>query len=94
MKVIEQIKNIVIEQHLDPSFNTKFIAINNPEFRDIPKEVGKNIVVSIHHFESLEKQFDKWEDENKRKRLSDHKYPLIDLEPPKDDVVQYAEVTW
>lgn len=94
MKIVEGVKQAVEVEKLDPSFNTIFRSINKPEFKDIPKEVSKNIVVSIHHLKTIEEQFTKWEEENRRKKYVDLKYPPIDLEPPKDDVIQYSEITW
>ncbi len=84
-------KKATSEENLDPTFNTIFRSLNNPEFREIPIETSKNIAVSMHHFNAVEKQFLTWEEENKRKRGADVKYPVIELEPPKDDVIQYSE---
>ena len=91
IKIIEKVKAIVNEESLDPSFNTTFRYINNPEFKDIPREVSKNIAVAMHHFQVIEKEYLKWEEDTKRKKIIDVKYPVIDLEPPKDDVIQYSE---
>ena len=91
MKVIEKLKKSVSEEHLDPTFNTTCRSLNNPEFREIPVEVSKNIAVSMHHFKTIESQYLTWEDENRRKKFTEVKYPVIELEPPKDDVIQYSE---
>jgi hypothetical protein len=91
MKIIEKLKRSVTEENLDPSFNTIFRSLNIPDFRDIPREVSKNIAVSMHHYQWVEKQFNSWHEDNKRKKPTDVKYPIIELEPPKDDVIQYSE---
>lgn len=90
-KVLEKLKKTTSEENLDPTFNTTFRSLNNPEFREIPIEISKNIAVSMHHFKAVEKQYLVWEEENKRKKVEDVKYPVIELEPPKDDVIQYSE---
>ena len=94
MKVIEKIKHVIHEESLDPTFNNTFRSINNPEYKEIPREVSKNIVVAMHHYVTIEKEFLKWEEENKRKKFPDIKYPVIDLEPPKDNVIQYSSENW
>ena len=94
MKVIFKVKIVVKEESIDPSFNTVFRSINNPEFVDIPRDVVKNIAVAMHHYATIEKEFNKWETENKMKKFSEIKYPAIDLEPPKDDVIQYTPESW
>lgn len=94
MKVIEVVRKIIRENNLDPNFNNDFIPpTNSNEIKDIPREVYKNIVLSMHHFEAVETEFIKWETDNKRKRPVDQKYPKMDLQPPKDDVVEYSD-TW
>ena len=94
MSVITKVKKDVKEESIDPSFNTVFRSINKPEYIEIPRDVVKNIAVAMHHFSSIEKEFFKWEEENKKKKFSDIKYPVIDLEPPKDDVIQYTPESW
>jgi len=92
--LIKLIKQVVVDEKLDTSFNTKFNLINKPEFFEIPKHVGKNIVVSIVHYNTLEKEYYKWEEEIKLKKNSVVIYPICDLEPPRDDVVLYADINW
>lgn len=92
MKVIEAVRRIIKEQNLDSNFRNNFIAPSNSnDIKDIPREFYKNVVVSMHHFETVESEFIKWEIENKRKRPLEQNYPKIELQPPKDDVVEYSD---
>lgn len=98
---ISIIKSIIEQDKLDPSFNNVFIPKIfsqrsgvldlSSELDELPKEVYKNVVIGMHHFDEVEKEYLKWENENKTKK--DKKYPIIDQQPPKDDVVEYSD-TW
>ncbi len=91
MKVIEKLKKDVSEENLDPSFNITFRALNKNDYKEIPPEISKNIAVGMHHFRSVEKLYNIWWEDNRRLKLSEIKFPTIELEPPKDDVIQYTE---
>jgi hypothetical protein len=91
MSIIDKLDIVVISEHLDPSFNKDFKVFDKPEFSEIPKEVIKNIVIGIFHFKDVEREFLCWKGENMRKKPSEWKYPILELEPPRDDVVQYSD---
>lgn len=91
MGLIIEMKNIVMKEHSDPSFNN----ILNPEkyskvLKKLPLETHKSIVISLHHYDSIEKEFHEWEEENKNKRDKEIEYPQIILITPRDDVVEYS----
>lgn len=91
MRIIEIIRNKVKKEGLDPNFKTIFNVGDDPELKKIPEDVYKNIVVSIHHFETMEALFNDWEKEFKSKKMIEPPYPDINLQPPKDDIVQYSD---
>ncbi len=91
MKVVEKVKQHIQTMGLDPSYNTMFDAWNKHEFREIPEEFRRNIVLAMTHYEIVEKQFTKWEAENKKKKFADQVYPVVEIQPPKDDVIEYSE---
>ena len=89
--LILKIKEIVKKEHSDPTFNN----IIKPEkyrstLKEIPQECHKNIVVSLHHFDTISKEFMDWEKTNKDKKEGEIEYPEIVLVTPKDDVVEYS----
>jgi hypothetical protein len=90
LRVVEKVRDIIKLQNLDPTFNNKFYPANTEEISEIPLECYKNIVVSLHHFNSVEEQYKKWKDDNKNS-LSTIIYPELILTPPKDDVIDYSE---
>jgi hypothetical protein len=93
MNVVEMIKQHIKTMGLDPSYNTMVDAWNKSEFREISEEYRRNIILAMTHFEIVEKQFNKWEVENKRKKIAEQIYPVVEVQPPKDDVIEYSE-TW
>lgn len=44
----------------------------------------------MHHYIQSEKLFKAWEKENKAKK--DMSIPIIQLTPPKDDVLEYSSI--
>ena len=83
--LILKIREIVKKEHSDPTFNN---IINPDKYRDtlkeIPQECHKNIVVSLHHFDTISKEFMDWEKTNKDKKEGEIEYPEIVLVTPKD----------
>lgn len=94
MKIIPLVRDIIREEHLDPTYNTNFSPNDNEELNKIPRDLYKNVVISMHHYESVEKDFKDWEFKNRRKPYSQYEYPDIPLTPPKDDVVEYYSDSW
>ena len=90
--LIIKIKEIINKEHNDPTFNN---IINYDKYNDIlskiPQETHKNIVVSMHHFDTIKKEFMDWEKINKDKREGEIEDPNIVLVTPKDDVVDYSQ---
>lgn len=89
--LILKIKEIVNKEHSDPTFNN---IIHPEKYKDvlkqIPPEVHKSIVISLHHFDTIYKEYSDWERINKTKREGEIEYPEIVLVTPKDDVVDYS----
>ena len=94
MKIIPIVKRIIQEEKLDPTFKIEFNVQKYPELNEIPPEVHKNIVVSMHHYETIEMEYKDWEAKYKRKISSDVEYPDVLTTPPKDDVVEYSPESW
>jgi hypothetical protein len=91
-RVIEKVRAIIKSANLDPSFNNKFMPANKEEFLMIPEDLYKFVVISMHHYETVEEGFEKWKKEYTN-NIGEIYYPEIIITPPKDDVVNYAE-TW
>lgn len=91
MKLITVIQEILTKENSDPSFNN----ILNPEkyydvLKQIPPKAHISIVVSLHHFNKIQKEFVQWEKENRNRKDGDIEFPKIILITPKDDVVDYS----
>ena len=91
--VIRNIENIIYTEELEPIFKDK---IDDKQFSNalkiIPKEVRKNIVISMKHYDEVFNNFIIWKDKNKdsNNNLDNLNYPEIDVSPIKDDVVEYS----
>ncbi len=91
MKLVESVKQHIRLKGLDPSYNTMIDIWNRTEYQEIPGEFKKNIILAMTHYDLVEKYFIKWEAENKKKKLADQTYPVIEVQPPKDDVIEYSD---
>jgi hypothetical protein len=90
MKIIEKLKLNTTSLGLNTSYY-KALDFSSVEFREIPEENKKNIILAMNHYDEVQTRFGKWEIENKRKKFSDQYYPVIEVQPPKDDVIEYSE---
>ena len=90
MKIIEKFKLITTSLGHNTSYN-KVRDFSSVEFGEIPEENKKNIILAMNHYDEVQTKFEKWEIENKRKRFSDQNYPVIDVQPPKDDIIEYSD---
>ena len=90
MQVVEKIKLYIISLGLNTSYNT-VLDISSVDFKEIPDENKKNIVLAITHYDAVQTQFKKWETDNKRKKFADQIFPTIEVQPPKDDVIEYSD---
>ena len=54
----------------------------------LTKENRKVVLDSMLQFEKIEKDFKKWEKENRN--IPEPKLPEIDIKPPKDDYTEYS----
>ena len=88
MQVIRGLQNIVYTEELDPSFNNK---VNENKFAravsKIPPHLRGNIVIAIHHYEDVVKEFSNWKKKNENSVIV--AYPELDITPPKEDIVEY-----
>lgn len=57
----------------------------------IPKECYEYLVISCFHFKSVEKDYDLWLENIKKKKLIIYEYPDMTISKLKDDVIDYAE---
>ena len=93
IKVIKNIENIIYTEELEPVFKDH---IDDKQFSNalqiIPKEVRKNIVISMTHYDDVFNNFILWKEKNKNTNINidDYNYPEIDVVPVKDDVVEYT----
>ena len=90
--LIKELQNIIAVEHSDPTFNN---VINKDKYgnvlKQIPEEVHKNIVVSLHHYEKIYEEFKEFKNDNKGKKIKDIEYPKLVLIPPKDDYIEYEK---
>ena len=85
-KIIKELKNIVKIQKYDSNFNNVIDPIKYEKIlKDIPNEVHKNIVISLHHYEKIYEEYKLFVDLNKNKKKKDIHYPELELVPPRDD---------
>ena len=85
-KIIKELKNIVKIQKYDSNFNNVIDPIKYEKvLKDIPNEVHKNIVISLHHYEKIYEEYKLFVDLNKNKNKKDIHYPELELVPPRDD---------
>jgi len=93
-RIIQKIKRATIDKNCDPTYRIEF-ETDIPEIKEIltTQEIRSNIVIGIHHFSKVEEEFNLWVKGIKGKK--DFQYPDIDLQPPKDDIVEYnsSEIT-
>jgi hypothetical protein len=45
----------------------------------------------MHHFETVKKSFSNWEYEIRKKNILEPVYPDINLQPPRDDIINYSD---
>ena len=90
LKLIKEFQNIVKMENKDIDFNNK---IDENKYKDklksIPIEEHKNIVVSLHHFDKIYKEFIEFQKNNNNRRNIE--YPELILIPPKDDYIEYEK---
>ena len=90
--LIKELQNIIAIEHSDPTFNN---VINKDKYgnvlKQVPEEVHKNIVVSLHHYEKIYEEFKEFKNDNKGKKIKDIEYPKLVLIPPKDDYIEYEK---
>jgi len=84
-KLIKELQNIIKLQKYDTNFNnvidpTKYGKV----LKEIPAEVHKNIVISLHHYEKIYDEYKLFNEMNKNKK-KDINYPVLELIPPRDD---------
>ena len=84
-KIIKELQNIIKLQKYDTNFHnvidpTKFGKV----LKEIPAEVHKNIVISLHHYEKVYDEYKLFNEMNKNKK-KDINYPVLELIPPRDD---------
>ena len=85
-KVIIELQNIIKVQNYDSNFNNIINPVKYQKIlKNIPSEVHKNIVISLHHYEKIYKDYILFKEMNKNKKKSDIHYPDLVLIPPKDD---------
>ena len=53
--------------------------------KNIPNEVHKNIVISLHHYDKIYEEYKSFKEMNQNKKKTDIHYPELELVPPKDD---------
>ena len=92
MKIVKEFQLIIQKENKDCNYNNK---INEIKYKDllekIPKDVQKNIVVSLDHYERVYKDFIQFVRDNKNKKINDIEFPKLFLIPPKDDYIEYEK---
>ena len=90
LKLIKLLQDIVKEENKDIDFNNK---IDENKYKDIlkhiPDDVHKNIVVSLHHYNKILKEFNEFLQTNRNR--NNIEYPELILVPPKDDLIEYEK---
>ena len=90
MKEIEKFKVYIASLGLNTYYN-KVLDISKVNLTEIPEDNRKNIILANNHYDEVHNQFMKWQIENKRKRVSDQNYPVIDVQPPRDDMIEFSD---
>ena len=93
LKIINEFQDIVKKENKDIDFNNK---IDENKYKDIlkyiPVDEHKNIVVSLHHYNKIYKEFLEFQRDNKNKKNRYNlEYPVLILIPPKDDYIEYEK---
>lgn len=87
MQVIRNIQSIIYTEDLDATFKNQ---ISKASFGNVLEGIEEknypNIVIAMHHYDSVVDEFTKWEEKNKGDVVD---YPELDVSPPKEDVVEY-----
>ena len=90
LKLINEFQQIIVNENKDIDFNNK---IDENRYKNIlkyiPLEVHKNIVVSLHHYNKIYKEFVDFQKTNKNRQNIE--YPELILVPPKDDYIEYEK---
>ena len=90
MKVIRGLQSIIYTEELEPTFNN---YIDENRFANaiskIPVQHRINIVISIHHYETVYKEFCIWKTNNKNNSGVFVDYPNLEITPPREDIVDY-----
>ena len=85
-KIINELQNIIKIQKYDTNFNNIIDPVKYEKIlKNIPTEVHKNIVISLHHYEKINEEYKIFIEMNKNKKKKDILYPELELIPPKDD---------
>ena len=93
LKIINELQDIVKKENKDIDFNNR---IDENKYKDIlkyvPVDEHKNIVVSLHHYNKIHKEFLEFQRDNKNKKNKNTlEYPVLILIPPKDDYIEYEK---
>ena len=92
LKLINDLQQIVKDENKDIDFNNKIDEIKYKELlKNIPIDVHKNIVVSLHHYSKIYKEFFEFQRENRNRDAKNVEYPVLILIPPKDDLIEYEK---
>ena len=92
LKLINELQKIVKAENKDIDFNNKIDEIKYKDLlKNIPIDVHKNIVVSLHHYNKIYKEFVEFEKNNRNRNKNNIEYPLLILVPPKDDLIEYEK---
>ena len=85
-QIIKELKNIIKIEKYDTNFNNVIDPIKYEKIlKNIPGDVHKNIVISLHHYEKIYEEYKLFKEMNKNKKKSDIRYPELELIPPRDD---------
>ena len=78
------------EENKDIDFNNKIDEVRyKDQLKYIPMAVHKNIVVSLHHYDKIYKEFSDFKKVSKNRKNVE--YPELILVPPKDDYIEYEK---
>ena len=92
LKIVNEFQIIIQKENKDSNYNNKIDEIKHKNLlNQIPKEVHKNIVVSLCHYNNVKKDFEEFVQENKNKRFENMTFPKLYLIPPKDDYIEYEK---
>ena len=92
LKLVHEFQLIVQKENKDINYNNKINEIKYKNLLEqIPKEVHKNIVVSLDHYERVYKDFEDFVKDNKNKNIHNIDFPVLILIRPKDDYIDYEK---